>query len=237
MVLQSVFIVIIGKERVWKLMNINNERQLITSSVIGALGFAITGIVLGRVVDSQMIIFDGLYSFISLGLSMLSLWAVEKARQKKKLHLVFRGKEKKINVDILVVFIKYTVILVIVAGSLITAVTALFNGGRDTSMSYALLYALISTFACYSFYALLRSSLRDSNTPLVRAEAHQWLMDTWASLGVLLGFTLGFVFSLMPATSFLVPYMDPFMVVLVSVYFIRIPVMEIQKNYLHLHKE
>ncbi|NBG89315.1 cation transporter [Isachenkonia alkalipeptolytica] len=217
-------------------MNVKNEKQLIVGSVLGALGFAVTGMILGTILDSQMIIFDGLYSFISLGLSMLSLWALGKVRKKEKIRLSLFGREKNMNVDTLVVFIKYTVILILVTGSLLTAVTALFDGGRETSMNYALIYAVISTIACYGVYVLLRNPSKKTHTPLLQAEAHQWLMDTWASLGVLVGFALGFILSLIPATAFLVPYMDPFMVVVVSVYFIRIPVKEIQKNFSQLQK-
>ncbi len=217
-------------------MKIKNEKQMILRSVFGALGFAVTGIVLGGILDSQMIIFDGLYSFISLGLSLLSLWALGKVKKKEKIKLSILGKQKKMNVSTLVVFIKYAVILIIVVGSLLTAVAAFFEGGRDTSMNYALIYAVISTIACYGVYVLLRNPSKNKNTPLLRAEAHQWLMDTWASFGVLVGFALGFIMSLIPATTFLVPYMDPFMVVVVSVFFIRTPIKEIQKNYIQLQK-
>lgn len=215
-------------------MKIKNEKQLIISSILGALGFALGGIILGSMVDSQMIIFDGLYSFISLGLSMLSLWAMGSVSKHKNIQLFKSGKPITVEVDTAVVFIKYSVILFIVTGSLITAISALLDGGRNTSLSYALLYSIISTIACYAVYVMLQNPSKKKNSALLRAEAHQWLMDTWASLGVLVGFIIGFILSLIPAASFLVPYTDPFMVVLVSLYFIRIPIKEIRKNYLQL---
>jgi predicted Co/Zn/Cd cation transporter (cation efflux family) len=215
-------------------MKIKNEKQLIISSILGALGFALGGIILGNMVDSQMIIFDGLYSFISLGLSMLSLWAMGSVSKHKNIQLFKSGKPITVKVDTAVVFIKYSVILFIVTGSLITAISALLDGGRNTSLNYALLYSIISTIACYGVYVMLRNPSKKKNSALLRAEAHQWLMDTWASLGVLVGFIIGFILSLIPAASFLVPYTDPFMVVLVSLYFIRIPIKEIRKNYLQL---
>jgi len=215
-------------------MKIKNEKQLIISSILGAFGFALGGIILGSMVDSQMIIFDGLYSFISLGLSMLSLWAMGSVSKHRNIQLFKSGKPITVKVDTAVVFIKYSVILFIVIGSLITAISALLDGGRNTSLNYALLYSIISTIACYGVYVMLRNHSKKKNSALLRAEAHQWLMDTWASLGVLVGFIIGFILSLIPAASFLVPYTDPFMVVLVSLYFIRIPIKEIRNNYLQL---
>ena len=42
--------------------------------MVGALFFALFGIAWGWTAQSEMIIFDGLYSFISLALTMLSLY-------------------------------------------------------------------------------------------------------------------------------------------------------------------
>ena len=50
------------------------ENKMLKLSVLGALFFALFGIAWGWAIDSDMIIFDGLYSFISLLLSMLSLF-------------------------------------------------------------------------------------------------------------------------------------------------------------------
>lgn len=212
-------------------MKRKNEKKLIICSAFGALGFAITGILLGGIMESQMIIFDGLYSFISVGLSLVSLWAMGRVGVNQKIPVNFMGVEKKLRVDSLVVFFKYVVILIIVMGSLFGAIVALFHGGRDTAINYALLYAVVSTVVCYGVYAMLRYPSKSKKSPLLKAEAHQWLMDTWASLGVLVGFVMGVILSLIPATSFLVPYMDPIMVVIVSLYFIRVPIKEIRKTY------
>ncbi len=217
-------------------MKTKNEKKLIIRSGFGALGFAIAGIILGKMLSSQMIIFDGLYSLVSLGLSMLSLWALGRVSTQKQINITFFGRKKTMKTDTVVVFIKYSVILVIVTWSLLGAVTALFDGGRIVSLNYAFLYSIISTTACYGIYVMLRGPSKKKLSPLLRAEAHQWLMDTWASFGVLVGFALGFILSLIPATSFLVPYLDPFMVVMVSLYFIRIPMKEIRKNYIQIQK-
>lgn len=54
---------------------LSHERHLLRISVYGALFFAITGIVFGILSGAQMIVFDGLYSLVSLILSMISLFA------------------------------------------------------------------------------------------------------------------------------------------------------------------
>lgn len=47
-----------------------NEKQLLAVSVYGALAFAVIATVWGIVVHSQIILFDGVYSFISVILSL-----------------------------------------------------------------------------------------------------------------------------------------------------------------------
>ena len=60
------------------------ENKILKLSVIGALFFALFGIAWGWAIKSDMIIFDGLYSFISVILSMISLY-INKYMAKRKL--------------------------------------------------------------------------------------------------------------------------------------------------------
>ena len=50
-----------------------SEKNTLMLSAFGALFFAILGVVWGIVIDSSMIVFDGLYSLISLFLSILAI--------------------------------------------------------------------------------------------------------------------------------------------------------------------
>ena len=57
------------------------ENLALTLSAVGAGLFALAGITWGLWVDSLVIIFDGAYSLISLGLSLLSLYAARLVRR------------------------------------------------------------------------------------------------------------------------------------------------------------
>ena len=50
-----------------------SEKNMLALSAIGALFFAVLGVAWGIIIDSSMIIFDGLYSLISLFLSVLAI--------------------------------------------------------------------------------------------------------------------------------------------------------------------
>ncbi|UMZ74385.1 cation transporter [Natranaerofaba carboxydovora] len=94
------------------------EKKLLTISLWVTAAFALLSFVLGVLFHSQVIVFDGLYSLIGVGMSYFSLYAVS-----------FIGKEDwrsfpfgKDIIEPLVVTINYFVILLLVAGSIISAV-------------------------------------------------------------------------------------------------------------------
>ena len=51
-----------------------SEKSMLAFSAVGGLFFAVLGTAWGIVVKSDMIMFDGLYSLISLFLSILALY-------------------------------------------------------------------------------------------------------------------------------------------------------------------
>lgn len=202
-----------------------NEKRLLTFSVYGAVAFAFGGIIVGILVSSQMILFDGLYSLISVALSMLSLYAAAFMSKKDTKNYPF-GKSM---IEPLVILIKYTAITILVAGSFITALLALFTGGREMILGAAMMYSAFATLVCLLFLLWFRQASKRSKTGLIKAEQNQWMMDTLVSTGVLTGFLLAGLLSLSDTLSFLVPYTDPVMVLLVTGYFIRVPVVEMKK--------
>ncbi|AOM83801.1 cation diffusion facilitator family transporter [Salisediminibacterium beveridgei] len=202
-----------------------NERKILIWSVAGAVLFAAGGIIAGVMVTSQMILFDGLYSLVSVALSLLSLFAAGFMNKKDVTNFPF-GKKM---LEPLVILVKYTAILILVVASMLAALTALFTGGREMLLGAALLYSTIASLVSAGFYLWLNWLSKQSETGLVKAEKNQWLMDTLVSFGVMGGFVLAGVFSITDSLAFLVPYTDPAMVVIVSVWFIKVPVVEMRE--------
>lgn len=202
---------------------LSHERHLLRISVYGALFFAITGIILGIVSGAQMIVFDGLYSLISLILSMISLFASHYMRKTDVKNFPF-GKDK---IEPLVVIVKYLVILVLVVTSFAEAIMTIITGGREVDINLALLYSFFGTLLCIGITVYIKHHAKKVRSGLLHAEANQWLMDSLVSVGVLAGFLLSVLLQRLPTFSNIIPYIDPFMVVIVSAYFIRVPISEI----------
>ncbi|MFY2506941.1 cation diffusion facilitator family transporter [Vibrio pectenicida] len=202
-----------------------NEKRILIFSAFLALGFAIGGLVLGTLVGSLVILFDGVYSSVSLVLTLLSL-IVSKYIQNPSRHHFPYGKAV---LEPVVIAIKGSVILLIVSYSLYSAVAALFTGGREVDVSIATLFGAINVLGCgYAWWHIARKSKRFSSG-LIEAEAKQWQMDTMLSVTVTLGFVFAWTITLSPFERYAV-YADPIMMVLMSFYFIKVPAIMLKQS-------
>lgn len=195
------------------------ENKILKLSVIGALFFALFGIAWGWAIKSDMIIFDGLYSFISVVLSMLSLY-INNYMAKRDFEKFPFGKH---ILEPIVISIKSLIIAIMCSYSLIEAIKTLMNGGNSLEFGLALIYSIVSVLGCgiISFY--MKEQEKKINSELIKAECTQWFMDTALSTAVLVGFIIAMVLAGTKLKS-LNPYIDPFMTIVVSLVCIRIPI-------------
>ncbi|MHA2810328.1 cation diffusion facilitator family transporter [Vibrio campbellii] len=195
-----------------------NENSILTFSALLASGFAVGGMVLGLLVGSIVIVFDGVYSLVSLLLTLLSLAASYYISKPSKSIFPFG----KAVLEPIVIAIKAAVILVVVAFSLFSAVTALMTGGREVDASIATIFGIVNVIGCgYAWWFMAKKSRRFSSG-LIEAEKKQWQMDTLLSVAVTLGFIAAWLVSLTPYAHYAV-YADPMMMVLMGFYFLKVP--------------
>ena len=196
----------------------SNEKRILIFSALLASGFAVGGLVLGVLVGSLVIVFDGVYSSVSLLLTLLSLAASKYIQSPSRSHFPFG----KAVLEPVVIAIKGSVILAVVSYSLYSALIAVFNGGREVDASIATLFGVINVLGCgYAWWHIARKSKRFSSG-LIEAEAKQWQMDTLLSVAVTLGFIVAWGVALSPLAEYSV-YADPMMMILMSFYFIKVP--------------
>ncbi|HHF3269731.1 TPA: cation diffusion facilitator family transporter [Vibrio diabolicus] len=195
-----------------------NENRILTISALLASGFAAGGMVLGLLVGSIVIVFDGVYSLVSLLLTLLSLAASYYINKPSTSVFPFG----KAVLEPIVIAIKAAVILVVVSFSLYSAISALMSGGREVDASIATLFGIVNVIGCgYAWWFMAKRSRRFSSG-LIEAEKKQWQMDTLLSVAVTVGFVAAWVVSLTPFAEYAV-YADPMMMVLMGFYFLKVP--------------
>ncbi len=214
------------------------ERNLLKLSTFACFCFAVLGIGFGLWMGSLVIVFDGMYSLISLFLSIIALTAsiyIHRYTDKNNNPV---SEIKAAFIESSVVLTKGTVVTLICVISFISACEAIFNGGRDVNSGFALIFGVINVFGCLLTYRLLHSAGSKNASQLLKAECSQWLMDTVISCAVLLGFIASSILLLTEYSQYAV-YADPLMVILASVYFASVPVKMIYnsiKQLIELHK-
>jgi len=204
-----------------KKMNQNNyhEKQLLKLSVYGAMFFALLAIIWGVLENSKIILFDGIYSLISVGLSIISLISAS-FMKKQDFERFPYGKEM---IEPIIILVKFLVITILCLFSFFSGFSTILSGGQEVNATSGVLYSLIASFGCFVVFYFLKQKHNHNHSGLVEAESQQWLMDTYLSLAVLAGFLLAFSLGF-TEYKFLQPYMDPLMVVLVSGYFLKVPI-------------
>src|SRR3954469_20488491 len=193
----------------------SRERRLLLVSVWASAGFAVGSSVWGLLSGSAMIVFDGLYSFVSVGLSLLAVLALQVSR---------RGPSPDYPWgpgmwEPLVVVVKALALAALCVYAAVGGVHDLLTGGRAVATGWALAYAVLATAGGVVVTLVLR---RGGRWDLVRAEAAEWWGDTLLSVGVLIGFLVA-VALVVAGRPDLAAYVDPTMVVVASVMFLRVP--------------
>lgn len=111
-------------------------------------------------------------------------------------------------------------------------VKSLLNGGNVVDTKLALVYSIISTIGCMAVYILMNTRGKSLSSDIIKSEGNQWLMDTVVSLGVLVGFVISLMIS-NTSFAFLSKYVDPVMVIIISILFIKVPI----KTFINSFKE
>ncbi|WP_240376347.1 cation diffusion facilitator family transporter [Bacillus piscicola] len=197
--------------------------RMIWLSVIASLLFALVGVIWGLYAKSSMILFDGVYSFISLALSLLSLGATSFIKKRDEKRFPY-GKGM---IEPIVLFVKHSALAILCAVAMVTALYDLFTGGRDVDPAQGFLYAILCVSGCAVVFFILKRKARTS--PFIEAESRQWMMDTFLSVAVLAGFAAALLLT-GTGYAFLVPYVDPFMVLVSASAFLIVPLKSLKDN-------
>jgi cation diffusion facilitator family transporter len=191
--------------------------QALLISVWASAAFAVLALVWGLATGSQLIIFDGLYSFASVGLSLLAVLALRTARKGPDERYPW-GREVW---EPLTVVLKAAALGGLCVYALVGGVADVLGGGRDVDVGWAVAYGVVATAGGLAVSLVLRRR-GTGGSDLVRAEAAEWWGDTLLSLGVLAGFVVAFALDAAGRPD-LARYVDPVMVVIVSAAFLPVP--------------
>ena len=107
--------------------------------------------------------------------------------------------------------------------ALIGALDALFGGGRAIAPGMATAYGVFAASICWALAVITHKRADKSGSPLLKADAENWLVNGAISSAVLIAFISIFIVRITRFAAF-VPYIDPLLVLTVVVISISVPV-------------
>jgi predicted Co/Zn/Cd cation transporter (cation efflux family) len=206
---------------------LRTERWSLSLSVSCGIVLAALGIVIGVVTGSQIILFDGFYTFLGIGLSSMAL---------RVSHLVARGPTLRYPfgreaLTPLIIAIEGVALLATCIYASFNAVLTIVDGGSKVPAGWALAYAALACVICAGVYVALRRSA--SKSELVRAENTAWLAGSILGLGMLLAFIFARII-LSTSWSPAARYVDPSLVIATCLAFIVPPLHMIRSTFVEL---
>jgi cation diffusion facilitator family transporter len=201
------------------------EASALKLSAWGALGMAILGIIFGMITPSDAILLDGFFSLINFVMAGATLWVSWLLQQPEDDYFQF-GYD---NFEPLVNLIKGFVITILSLFALLEAINALLNGGRPINTGLAVIYAIIAAGGCLIIALFQINIAKKTNSPLVRVDAKNWLIDGILSLTLGLAFGI-VVFIKNTHAEWFLDYIDPTIVIVLVLITISIPIKIIISN-------
>ncbi|MDQ6479352.1 cation diffusion facilitator family transporter [Dyadobacter sp. LHD-138] len=201
------------------------ERKLIKLSIATGSALTIWAIVVGIIGDSKAIIFDALFSMVGLSLSGVSLLVNNFVRKPDDDNLPF-GRSQ---FEPFAITVQSSVIIFLCLYSLATSVIDIMDGGKAVELGIALPYLISSIVVCFLLWLFFKNKAAQLQSEYVRIESTEWQLDALLSFGVLGGFSLAY-FLKDTSLAYMIPYLDPSMVVIISILFLRIPARTFWKN-------
>ena len=207
----------------------NPERKALMLSVIGSACMAALGIGFALFTNSLAVLLDGIFSLFGLGIALLGLGVSRIVQRPDDRYFQFGygAVESFFN------FSKGLLIAGITMFVLVTSVLSIMKGGRPVSTGYVSLYATIIAIICFVIAIKQSVMSRRLGSLLVKVDAKNWMLDGIISIGVAVGF---FTATLLSKTrlSWIVPYADPIIVILILLGTAYVPVLIIGENVKHL---
>jgi cation diffusion facilitator family transporter len=192
------------------------EQGTLKFSIALTVLLGVLGVASGLVTGSQAIIFDGMYSFVDVVPTVVSLLVVK---------LIARGTTHRFqygfwHLEPLVAVLRDAVLAMACVYAGIDAVNTLNSGGHDVEYGRAAVWAGILCLIGLAMTWLLSQRATALQSPMLKIDARSWLVSAFLSLALLIGFALAVVLARTRFEDW-IPYLDA--IALLSMALIMLP--------------
>lgn len=201
------------------------ENKILKLSLTGTIIFTVVEVIAAVLLGSKTVIADGIFDLFDLML-LLPMFILVPFLYKP----VSENKPYGFSqIESLLVLLKYTVLLVVVINMIVSNIKILLNGGHTVDAFSVLMYESTLCFFCILMLLFLRHLSRSYSSPMIQSELYLWKVDVVSTLGI----SVAFLFQLLLANTklkFIIPYIDSSVAIVVSLFLLKEPVVQIFKT-------
>ena len=186
------------------------------------LAIGVAGVLSGLLTGSQAIIFDGIYSFVDVLITLLSLIISQLiAREGSR-----RFQYGYFHLEPMVTAVGGAVLSIACIYAGVNAVSNLMSGGHIVSYGKAAVWASIVTVCGFGMYAYINRKSRELHSGLLALDARSWLVTAALSVALLASFILAAILS-RTSLQVWVPYVDPIMLLVIAAAVLPVPLITV----------
>jgi predicted Co/Zn/Cd cation transporter (cation efflux family) len=198
------------------------EQRALRFSIAMASLTGVAGIVSGMTTGSQAMLFDGMYSFVDVPVTLLSL-AVSKllARERSP-----RFQYGYFHLEPLVAALGGAILAFACVYAIVNAITDLMTGGHVVLFGIAGLWAALLGICGMEMALYTARKARALNSNLLVLDSRGWIITAALSFALLLSFVLGAVIQRTALRAW-TPYVDPLLLLIIALSLLPMPALTV----------
>jgi len=203
----------------------STEQGTLKFSIALTVCLGLLGVASGLVTGSQAIIFDGMYSFVDVVPTVVSLLVVK---------LIARGSSHRFqygywHLEPLVAVLRDSILAVACIYASVDAINTLASGGHEVEYGRAAAWAGILCFIGLLMIWFLSRRAKKFDSLMLRIDARSWVVSAGLSMALLLGFVFA---AALDGTRFegWVPYMDAIALLTMALIMLPMPLLGLWRS-------
>ncbi len=201
------------------------EQGTLRFSIALTVLLGVLGIASGLVTGSQAIIFDGMYSFVDVVPTIMSLLVVK---------LLAQGTSQRFqygywHLEPLVAVLRDSILVVACIYAAVDALTTLSSGGHHVEYGKAAAWAGILCVIGLCMTVFLGRKAKLLQSPMLAVDARSWTASALLSLALLAGFAAGAVITRTRFRDW-IPYVDSIVLLCMAVLMLPLPLMGLWRS-------
>jgi predicted Co/Zn/Cd cation transporter (cation efflux family) len=201
------------------------EQHTLRISIAMTVVLGVLGIASGLGTGSQAMIFDGMYSFVDVVPSIVSLLVVK---------LLAQGTSQRFqygywHLEPLVMVLRDSILVVACIYAAVGAIKTLSSGGQMVEYGRAAMWAGILCVIGLAMTVFVFRRAKQLQSPMLTVDARSWAMSAILSLSLLIGFAIGAAITRTRYQGW-IPYVDSIVLLALAAVMLPVPLMGLWRS-------